>query len=148
MRLRQLCTHPTLCRTLSPDPSSSPGPSTRTPVDPLTEDDAWDLDLATETLAMLRDAGEEACCLCGLDVDGRERIAHIARCGHLYCHLCVVAVFRFSEQLVCNLSDLLVHLVQYTSLRDSLDQFSLIHTQNQDQLKQAWGFTVVRFVHS
>ena len=53
-----------------------------------------------------------------------------------------------SEQLVGNLSDLLVHLVQYTSLRDSLDQFSLIHTQNQDQLKLAWGFTVVRFVHS
>jgi hypothetical protein len=51
---------------------------------------------------------------------------------------------RNSDQLLVLLEDLLGRLVQYSSLRDNLEEFQHLHTQNQALLRRTWGFTVVR----
>jgi len=49
-----------------------------------------------------------------------------------------------SDQLLGRLEQLLGHLVQYSSLRDSLQEFQELHTLNQARLLNTWGFSVVR----
>ena len=49
-----------------------------------------------------------------------------------------------SVVLLGRLEALLGGLVQYSSLRDSLEEFQRLHTHNQARLLAAWGFTVLR----
>jgi hypothetical protein len=49
-----------------------------------------------------------------------------------------------SDQLLVRLEQLLGQLVQYSSLRDSLEEFQQLHTLNQARLLTTWGFSVVR----
>ncbi|KAJ3053601.1 DNA repair protein rad16 [Rhizophlyctis rosea] len=96
LRLRQAATHPALCRDYEKDFKAIEAGKGTSSSEPFT------LIQAMHMYALMKDAGDEACGICGINVEGgqtvegeeRETFPVVGRCGHLLCSQCAGAVLK------------------------------------------------------
>ncbi|KNC96716.1 uncharacterized protein SPPG_07926 [Spizellomyces punctatus DAOM BR117] len=97
LRLRQVVTHPALYRDQG-DVGETIGEMEKGEDMPVLTSER-----AAHLLSLLRDAGDDKCCVCSLSVDGGgERTVVVSRCGHMFCNECVRAVLgEGKEGMAC-----------------------------------------------
>ncbi|KAJ3297736.1 hypothetical protein HK104_000147 [Borealophlyctis nickersoniae] len=56
---------------------------------------------AAHLYSLLKDAGDDQCCMCNSVLEGGEKIPVVSRCGHPFCNDCVGKAFRREQSLAC-----------------------------------------------
>lgn len=84
LKLRQICTHPLLCKNYEELLSQT---GMWIFVSFIIVDDTgvtWDQKRAVDLLGLLKDTGDDNCCSCGSCVDEIDFVPFVTKCGHLY----------------------------------------------------------------